>query len=272
MKPALFAMPPVGAGLQPALMPTAEKRAGFKPAPTTEYDPARHHRSSIRLQGYDYARTGAYFVTICTKDRACLFGAIVDGGMALNDDGRMAQEVWGELPGHYPHMAMDAVTVMPNHIHGIIILTAPVGAGLQPALFTTPPVGAGLQPALMPTAEKRAGFKPAPTITTTTDTANIVAGMQPGPAMDTNVKRHSLSEIIRAFKTFSASRINQRRHTPGIPAWRRNYHEHIIRDDGSLNRIREYIANNPAQWGLDRENPAAAGMVAPLPKDEPWRM
>jgi hypothetical protein len=64
-----------------------------------------------------------------------------------------------------------------------------------------------------------------------------------------------LPEIVRQFKTFSARRINQHRGMPGIPLWQRNYYEHIIRDEESLNRIREYIVHNPLQWALDRENP-----------------
>ncbi|MBC7237764.1 MAG: hypothetical protein H5T69_18130, partial [Chloroflexi bacterium] len=95
-----------------------------------KYDPERHHRRSIRLKGYDYTQPGAYFVTIVTQDRARLFGEVVDGEMRLNDAGRMVQTVWDELPAFYPGVQTDAFIVMPNHIHGIIVLTGhPVGAG-----------------------------------------------------------------------------------------------------------------------------------------------
>ncbi|GBC84584.1 hypothetical protein HRbin11_01015 [bacterium HR11] len=90
------------------------------------YDPEKHHRRSIRLKGYDYTQPGAYFVTIVTQNRVCLFGEVVDGTMRLNDAGRMVQAVWNDLPRYYPGVAIDAFVVMPNHIHGIIIL---VGAG-----------------------------------------------------------------------------------------------------------------------------------------------
>ncbi|MGQ9826987.1 MAG: transposase, partial [Roseiflexus sp.] len=95
---------------------------------------------------------------------------------------------------------------------------------------------------------------------------------------------HGLPEIIRAFKTFSARRINASRKSPGVPVWQRNYYEHIIRNEESLNRIREYIANNPAQWEMDRENPVVVGAgfkpaptqpapTQPAPtEDEPWRI
>ncbi len=92
-------------------------------------NPDRHHRRSIRLKGYDYTQPGAYFVTICTEDRECLLGEIVDGEMQLNDAGWMVQTVWDQLPDHYPGVDIDEFVVMPNHVHGIIVLVGdPVGA------------------------------------------------------------------------------------------------------------------------------------------------
>ncbi len=83
------------------------------------YDPESRHRRSVRLKGYDYACAGAYFVTICTQDRACLFGEIENGKMLLNDAGRMVQSVWNELPVYYAGIETDAFIIMPNHIHGV---------------------------------------------------------------------------------------------------------------------------------------------------------
>jgi putative transposase len=109
------------------------------------YDPTRHHRQSIRLKGYDYSQAGAYFVTICTQDRACLFGKVVNGEMRLNDAGRMVLAEWNMLPERFPHVVLDAFVVMPNHVHGIVVITNPapddtatkaptiVGAGLVSA-------------------------------------------------------------------------------------------------------------------------------------------
>ena len=90
----------------------------------------RQNRRSIRLPGYDYSKTGTYFVTICTQNRECLFGTIVDGEMRLNGVGRIVQSVWNGLPEHYPHVALDVMTIMPNHVHAIIVL-APVGGGCR---------------------------------------------------------------------------------------------------------------------------------------------
>ncbi|MEW6364592.1 MAG: hypothetical protein AB1714_08125 [Acidobacteriota bacterium] len=80
------------------------------------------HRRSIRLTGYDYTQAGDCFITICTQDRTCLFGDIVDGAMSPTDAGRMIQAVWDELPAFYAGVETDAFVVMPNHIHGIIVL------------------------------------------------------------------------------------------------------------------------------------------------------
>ena len=90
------------------------------------FDPKIHHRRSIRLQGYDYSQAGMYFITLCTQKRECLFGAIVDGHIQLNDAGRMVQTVWDEIPSHYSGADIDVFIAMPNHIHGIIAI---VGAG-----------------------------------------------------------------------------------------------------------------------------------------------
>ncbi len=201
------------------------------------YDPQKHHRRSIRLKGYDYSQAGAYFITIVTQDRTCLFGAVVDGEMRLNEFGEIVAWTWRDLPNHVLNMELDAFVVMPNHVHGIIVITD----------ASANPVGAGAEPA--PTER-------APT------------------------KRYALPEIMRQFKTFSARRINEQHGTPGLPVWQRNYYEHIIRNDYELNRIREYIVNNPLQWALDRENPEIVipiGQTQGQPrgiaptKDEPWR-
>jgi hypothetical protein len=97
------------------------------------YDPEIHHRKSIRLRGYVYSAPGKYFVTICALEKACLFGGIADGQIALNDYGRMVEKVWKELPSHFPLVELDRFVVMPNHFHAIAVIVDPrakrVGAG-----------------------------------------------------------------------------------------------------------------------------------------------
>ncbi len=99
------------------------------------FDPERRHRRSIRLKGYDYHQAGAYFVTVCTQDRACLFGEVIGGEMRLNEAGQMVHDIWNDLPSFYPGVQTDAFIVMPNHMHGIIIL---VGQAPVPALRNHP--------------------------------------------------------------------------------------------------------------------------------------
>jgi REP element-mobilizing transposase RayT len=87
------------------------------------YDPERHHRRSIRLKGYDYTQAGAYFVTIVTQDRACLFGEIVEGEVQLNPFGEIVAESWRWLAMQYDYVELDEWVIMPNHLHGIIVIT-----------------------------------------------------------------------------------------------------------------------------------------------------
>ncbi len=101
------------------------------------YDPKKHHRRSIRLKGYDYTRPGAYFITICTQNRECLFGEVVKGRMVLNELGRIVEWTWHDLPNHLPHIRLDEFVIMPNHVHGIVWIVddgaVAVGAGSEPA-------------------------------------------------------------------------------------------------------------------------------------------
>ena len=93
-----------------------------------KYDPDIHRRRSIRVPGYDYSQTGAYFLTICTQNQKCLFGNVVNGEMVLNDAGRVAEQCWCDIPVYFPHVALDAFIIMPNHIHGVLVITETVGA------------------------------------------------------------------------------------------------------------------------------------------------
>ncbi|NWG20584.1 MAG: hypothetical protein HXY39_09675, partial [Chloroflexi bacterium] len=90
------------------------------------YDPQRYHRRSVRLKGYDYSSPGAYYVTICAAQRGLLFGRGVQGTIELNEIGQVIHDVWLSLPHHYPHITLDAFVVMPDHVHGtIVIVDAP---------------------------------------------------------------------------------------------------------------------------------------------------
>lgn len=184
-----------------------------------EYNPEKHHRRSIRLKEFDYKQSGAYFVTICTQNRKCLFGKAADGGIQLSDSGRTVQRTWQELPSRFSNISLDAFVVMPNHIHGIIQATA--------------------------------------------------QSIAPSEAQDKNQgainRAPTLGEIVRAYKASSTRLIRSTANANF--AWQRNYYEHVIRDEDSLNRIRRYILENPERWAIDRENLHATN---PEPEDA-WK-
>ena len=187
-----------------------------------------HDRRSIRLSGYDYGQAGAYFVTICTQDRVNRFGVIADGTMRMNDAGQMVHDVWDGLPSHYPGVAVDAFVVMPSHVHGIILLGRAQG--------------------------------PAPTMATRAVSVGTTPRGCPVPATG---KRMSLPDAVHRFKSFTTARYRAGVRDHGWPAfdrrlWQRNYHEHIIRNDAELARIRRYIVNNPAVIHSGRQWPNQA--------------
>ncbi|HEX2620974.1 MAG TPA: transposase [Phototrophicaceae bacterium] len=191
-----------------------------------------HNRRSIRLKAYDYSQSGAYFVTICTHQRERLFGEVADGVMQLRVFGEIVQEEWLRTPQIRPEVEIDAFVIMPNHIHGIIVIT---GDGRTTSnLKTKPsnqshPVGANRRFAPTPTASSQ---------------SNRPKGTKPG----------SLGAILQQFKSVVTKRINLLRDTPGASVWQRNYYESIIRDESTLNTVRLYIETNPTNWQTDPDN------------------
>ena len=174
------------------------------------YDPEKRRRRSTRLPGYDYAQPGAYFVTLCVQQRECLLGEIESAGMACNEAGAMIEMWWRELPRKFPACSGDAFVVMPNHMHGIIVIDELAGADAR--------------------------HKDAHTSA-------------------------SLPRIVQWFKTMTTNAyirgVDERGWMPfARRLWQRNYYEHIVRDEIDLNRIREYILNNPLNWEDDPDNPA----------------
>jgi REP-associated tyrosine transposase len=90
--------------------------------PSSKFDPQKLHRRSIRLKGCDYSQQGAYYVTIVTYHRGCLFGEIVNEEMILNKFGKITDECWLAIPEHFPYVELGAYVIMPNHVHGIIVI------------------------------------------------------------------------------------------------------------------------------------------------------
>ena len=185
-----------------------------------KYNPDRHHRRSIRLDGYDYTWNGAYFVTVCAQNRECLFGEIVSGKMILNDVGQMVEKWWLKLSCKFPKIRTDEYVIMPNHLHGIILIV-------------------GADPCVRPEAGAYA------------DSDKGAHTGAPLPTMIQWLKTMTTNEYIRNVRQY------RWRPLPGR-LWQRGYYEHIIRDRNKLYDIRKYTVNNPAQWELDEENPHQA--------------
>ena len=184
-----------------------------------KFDSQKHHRRSIRLQGYDYSQPGGYFVTIVTYHRDLLFGEIVNEEMQLNDLGKIADECWYTIPKHFPNVELGAHVVMPNHVHGIIVITNSRGGTIKSSFPVRAQHAAPLQT----------------------------------PQQQPNVKPGSLGAIVRSYKSAVTRRIGREHNITGI--WQRNYYEHILRDHKDWDRIHRYIESNPSMWEDDEENP-----------------
>lgn len=209
-----------------------------------KFNPEKHHRRSIRVRGYDYTQAGAYSVTLCTYQRQCLFGEITNGTMHLNLSGQFVQACWNNLPNHFASVQLDAYVVMPNHIHGIIIIIEKnhdVDVGTVGAkhlrgkfMYEAQECYANASPCVDSSLPEFSG--------TTFSTPK-------------GTKSGSLGAILQNFKSVSTRKINRMDSTSGETIWQRNYHEHIIRDENSLHQIRQYITHNPKRWIEDPENP-----------------
>ena len=177
-----------------------------------------HHgreRKIIRLGGYDYSQCGYYFVTICAQDMACFFGEIRNGIMGLNEIGCAAAECWREIPMHFPHVSLDEWVVMPNHVHGIVWIDHDRNCILDSHCRDAP--------------------------------RRVSTQNHFGPLIP-----NSISSIINHFK----GNVTKWCRTHGHPDFARQprFHDHIIRDDKSLYKIRRYIRENPMKWIRDRNN------------------
>ncbi|MEM9162897.1 MAG: transposase [Cyanobacteria bacterium P01_F01_bin.4] len=196
-----------------------------------KFDPDKHYRRSIRLKGYDYASPGTYFVTICLQHRTCLLGNIINHQMQLNDAGQMVHDSWMALPWRFPQIILDAFVVMPNHFHGLITLQNLVGVPLVDTLdrLRNCPIN-----------------------------RNVMVDKVP-------IEGVRLGDIVGAFKS-----ITTHVYTAGVKChgwepfqkrlWQRNYYEHIVRNETSLETLRRYVLNNPTMWIEDQLHPNVDSM------------
>ena len=194
------------------------------------YDPLIHHRQSFRLDGYDYAQEGAYFVTICTQDKISYWSAIENEKVCLSPSGAMVMKWWKELAHKFPSVHLDEFVIMPNHVHGIIMIEA---------VLRGRPSNLDVGTALCGRPSGEDGFKEETNKSSVSPTLGAIVDW---------FKTMTTNEYIRGVKQLS---------WPSFPGklWQRNYFEHIIRDEKSYDKIRAYIATNPERWDCDIENP-----------------
>ncbi len=217
-----------------------------------KYNPNIHHRRSIRLKGYDYSQAGLYFITICVKNRACLFGHIECKGapcgypkMILNDAGKMIYDEWNKLPERFPNIQLHEYIVMPNHFHAILEI---VGATLVVAQNNVvAPDNVVSQNKIYNTKKGQPqGIAPTESPTKSSTESQI-----------DNIKKKTLGNIIGAFESITTVEyirgVKTKKWYPfNKKLWQRNYWENIIRNEQSYNRISKYIINNPKNWNEDK--------------------
>ena len=180
----------------------------------------RYRVESARLPRYDYTSPGRYFVTICTHDKACHFGDVVNGRMCLSPIGEIVADEWRKAPKVRPNVILDSWVVMPNHLHGIIVIDE-----MKTSVETHGDGNVSVE-----TTQR--------VVSTTTKTT---------------LQRNSLGAIIGQFKSKCTKRI----HAAGFGefSWQARFHDHIVRDGSDLDRIRQYILDNPADWSKDDNYP-----------------
>ncbi|WP_228054878.1 transposase [Kordia antarctica] len=178
----------------------------------------KYRIQSTRLQYWNYGRNAAYFVTICTKNRTHFFGQIISGTMILSETGKIANQNWLTIPKQFPYVKLGDHIVMPNHVHGIIIIDKNDDDPVEARLIALPQDHSH---------KKSGGF----------------AGNK-NPMLNNN-----LSRIIRWYKgrtTFECRKIDS------DFEWQSRFHDHIIRNEKSFSNISNYIINNPANWKEDK--------------------
>ena len=173
------------------------------------------NRRSTRLKGYDYSTEGAYFITVVCLNRAHWFGKVVTGEVILSDAGKIVEEEWLRSAELRKEISLDEYVVMPNHLHGIVVIGEP-----------------------QVTAGTRKGV-PRDALTRNTLTHKVTLGAKP----------KTLGTVIRLFKQACTSGIRDQ--VSKDFKWLVNYHDHIIRNQRELERIRNYIKNNPKNWNED---------------------
>lgn len=206
------------------------------------YNPIKHHRRSIRLKGYDYAQAGLYFITICTQNRVCLFGDVVNGEMMLNQYGQIAYNEWLKTPQIRNNVELGDFVIMPNHIHVIIRLLC---RGELHSPLIQKPHSPDIHELHSPHIQK----PHSPVIEELHGGGELHSPENSTPHSPPQSPSQTIGAIVRGYK----SSVTKQFALLGFDGklWQRNYYEHIIRDERSYLNISAYIINNSANWNCD---------------------
>ncbi|MDD4530125.1 MAG: transposase [Candidatus Gracilibacteria bacterium] len=187
------------------------------------------HRKNLRLKNFDYSQNGYYFITICTQNRENHFGKIIDGEMVLNEFGKIALKCWNEIIKHHGNVGIDEFIIMPNHIHGIIILNFIHNENIV-----------GNENIRSQNNE---------------DKENIYSSENRNENIRSLRRQNAnLSNVIKGFKIGVTKEIRNEFDNLTF-SWQKSFHDTIIKNEEQLNKMREYIINNPLQWEFDKNNP-----------------
>jgi len=228
-----------------------------------QFNPKKHHRRSIRLKGYDYAQPGAYFITICGYQKKHWFGEIKNDVMIPNAFGRIAANEWQSLPERFPQIIVKEHVIMPNHMHGLLLVGAPLaGAQLEGNRENMVPFIDGIhcdETSIDGIHRDETSINDVHPGETLDKNAPILVGYSPeGHPQGAPLQRtEHLGVMIGAYKSLVADKCLELfiKHRPGQfmgKLWQRNYWEHIIRHETAYHHIARYIVNNPKNWREDR--------------------
>jgi putative transposase len=209
------------------------------------------NRKSIRLKGYDYSKPGAYFITIVTQNRACLFGEIINGQMVLNDAGIMVDNEWVYLPNRFANLQLDEYIIMPNHFHAILEIVPPVGATLVVARNAN-----NTRNDTHANNTRNDIHKNDNTATNIDKKGQPYQKGQPQGIAPT-AANNTLGDVVGAFQSIVTVKYicgvkTKKWQQFDKKLWQRNYWDHIVRNKMELNNIRQYIQNNPKNWRNDK--------------------
>ena len=193
----------------------------------------KYRVASARAQWWDYGWNGAYFITICTASREHFFGEIQNGKMILSPTGVIADIIWHEIPNHHPNVELGDFVVMPNHIHGILILDKPGDNGGRRAVETGHALSVDND--IIETGHALSLLR---------DNAKTI-----GQQRFQNIGKNTVSSIVGSYKSAVTKHANRLGLGNG---WQPRFHDHIIRDDGEYQRISDYIVANPENWDRDK--------------------